>query len=155
MQRLNTWVDSQPPWSDLPFVVLSAGHTRARDVEELANVILLDQPRADTILCSLRAAFRGRLRQYEMRHRQQALTQVNADLEQFAHSASHDLREPIRNIAVYTDLLSNRYGDVFDQQAQQFVEYVRSGAARMETLVAGLLAYAEASAIVDALHDAV
>jgi light-regulated signal transduction histidine kinase (bacteriophytochrome) len=163
MKELGEWIASQPPWSDLPFVVLTFGgrpnsrtHQKAAQLQALGNVTFLERPlRPDTMLGSLRAAFRARLRQYEMRHRQENLAQVNADLEQFAHSASHDLREPIRNIAIYSELLMHDYSEALDEQPRQFLEYMRSGARRMEALVDDLLAYTEASGIADAVHDAI
>ncbi len=163
LERLSDWLKSQPSWSDFPFVVLTSGgrpsptnSQKARELESLGNMTLLERPvRPDTVKGALRAALRARMRQYETRHRQEALAQVNADLEQFAHSASHDLREPIRNIAVYTELIANRYRHALDDQARLFLEYVRTGAMRMETLVNDLLTYTEASAIEDAVHDAV
>jgi light-regulated signal transduction histidine kinase (bacteriophytochrome) len=88
-----------------------------------------------------------------MRHRQETLARVNADLEQFAHSASHDLREPIRNIAIYSELLMQDYGNAVDDQPRQFLEYLKVSAKRMDVLVNDLLAYTEASAIADAVHD--
>jgi signal transduction histidine kinase len=159
--KLGEWLTSQPPWSDFPFVALTSGGRpsprtvqKARELEALGNVTFLERPvRPDTVRTSLRAAFRARLRQYEMRHRQEALVQANADLQQFAHSASHDLREPIRNIAIYSELIAKRYSHALDAQGRLFLEYLRSGATRMEILVKDLLAYTEASSIVDAVHS--
>jgi signal transduction histidine kinase len=161
LKGLSEWIHSQAPWSDFPFVVLTFSgrpsprtRKKAHELEVLGNVTFLERPlRPDTILGSLRAALRARLRQYEMRHRQETLARVNEDLEQFAHSASHDLREPIRNIAIYSELLMQDYGQTLGEQPRQFLEYLKSGATRMDALVNDLLSYSEASAIEDAVHD--
>ncbi len=70
-----------------------------------------------------------------------ALERSNEDLEQFAFIASHDLREPLRKLMSFTQLLSSgRYGS-FDEKGQQFVAYIRDAAERMEALINSLLAY--------------
>ena len=71
------------------------------------------------------------------------LRRANQDLEQFAFSASHDLQEPLRSIKIYSELLANRYGDGLDEEAKEFVRYLRSGANRMESLVRDLLSYTQ------------
>jgi light-regulated signal transduction histidine kinase (bacteriophytochrome) len=71
------------------------------------------------------------------------LRRVNQDLEQFAYSASHDLQEPLRSIKIYGELLTTRYGGRLDGQASEFLEYLRSGASRMEMLVRDLLTYTQ------------
>jgi signal transduction histidine kinase len=161
LNQLRAWLDTQAPWSDFPFVVLTSGgrpsprtHQKTQELERLGNVTFLERPvRPDTVLSAGRAALRARLRQYESRHHQEALTRANSDLEQFAHSASHDLREPIRSIAIYCELICKRYGDAFDEQGWRYLEFLRSGAARMEMLIDDLLTYTEASVIADAVHD--
>ena len=148
---------SQPPWSDLPFVVLtSSGRAnpgtvkKAQELAVLGNITFLERPaRPDTVRSSMRAALRARLRQYEMRRRQETLTRVNADLEQFAYSASHDLQEPIRNVAIYSDILSMRYGGVLDDSGIEFLGNVKAAAVRMQTLVSDLLSYTQAASITD------
>lgn len=70
-----------------------------------------------------------------------ALERSNEDLEQFAFIASHDLREPLRKLMSFTQLLSSgRYGS-FDEKGQQFVHYIRDAAERMEALINSLLEY--------------
>jgi PAS domain S-box-containing protein len=78
---------------------------------------------------------------HEQIERENELRRANADLEQFAYSASHDLQEPIRNVAVYTELLSTRHSDALDAKGRQYLEFIMDGARRMEMLVKDLLAY--------------
>lgn len=74
------------------------------------------------------------------------LTKANADLEQFAYSASHDLREPIRMVSLYTQLLKKRYGGRLDEQAYQYIDFAVEGAYRMNLMIDDLLAYTRSSA---------
>ena len=77
----------------------------------------------------------------EQKRIQDDLRRANQDLEQFAFSASHDLQEPIRAIKIYTELLGKRYGDKLDGVAQQYMQFICTGATRMGTLVQDLLTY--------------
>ena len=100
---------------------------------------------------------------HEQKETEEELRRANEDLQQFAYSASHDLQEPIRNVAVYSEVVARRYDNVLDPEGRQFLGFLREGGRRLATLVNDLLVYTRASmaelnaAELDsnvALHDA-
>ena len=77
----------------------------------------------------------------QLKQANEALRRSNGDLEQFAYAASHDLQEPLRMVAIYSQLLQAEYGNLLDENARSYIEFAVNGSRRMATLLRDLLTY--------------
>ncbi len=84
---------------------------------------------------------------HEQKETEQELRRANDDLQQFAYSASHDLQEPIRNVAVYSEIIAKRYSNQLDEDGRQFLGFLTEGGRRLATLINDLLAYTRAGVV--------
>ena len=111
------------------------GERGLRDTRALAQGV---ESMRREIVEALGAAERANV---ELNERQEQLERSNAELEQFAYVASHDLQEPLRKIASFSQLLQRRYGGQLDEKADQYLEFSVDGARRMQDLINDLLAF--------------
>ncbi|WP_327003272.1 CHASE3 domain-containing protein [Dactylosporangium sp. NBC_01737] len=84
-----------------------------------------------------------------LEQQQLELHRSNADLEQFAYVASHDLQEPLRKVASFCQMLQRRYSDQLDDKARQYIAFAVDGATRMQRLITDLLTFSRIGRVYD------
>jgi signal transduction histidine kinase len=105
-----------------------------RDVESMRERIVRD-------LEAVRAA------EEELQAKAVALERSNAELEQFAYVASHDLQEPLRKVTSFCQMIERRYSGQLDERGEQYIAFAVDGAKRMQALINDLLAFSRVGRI--------
>ena len=95
----------------------------------------------ETFVNQVAVALRWRQAEANLTEAVEELTRSNSDLAQFAYVVSHDLREPLRMVASYVELLERRYKDRLDADADDFIAYALDGSRRMQQLIDDVLVY--------------
>lgn len=171
IKMLGEMLAAQPPWSDIPIVVITSGGEASQERLQIlaslgisANVGLLERPfRRGTLLSSVEVALRARRRQRQVRQllaeREQAqgelertvqartaeLRETNAQLETLVYSIAHDLRAPLRSMQAFAKILLDDYAPSLDDKAVGYAQRIAKSAENMDTLVLDLLAYGKAA----------
>jgi PAS domain S-box-containing protein len=84
---------------------------------------------------------------HQQKEKEEELRRANEDLQQFVYSASHDLQEPVRNVAIYSEIVARRYDQTLDERGRQYLGFLREGGRRLATLIRDLLAYTRADVV--------
>jgi signal transduction histidine kinase len=123
--------------------VLISRMAGSREKIREANALLDERVRART--AELERVNRSlQEREAQLTAQAESLSQSNADLEQFAYFASHDLQEPLRMIGIYTELIEDSHRAQFGEESLMYARVVRESIRRLETLVNDLLSYSRA-----------
>jgi signal transduction histidine kinase len=117
------------------FVTALSASGGAREIVEVSDEIEAMRRRIVEELATVQAAHK------QLETQTLELQRSNAELEQFAYVASHDLQEPLRKIASFCQALQQRYGGRLDARADQYIEFAVDGAKRMQMLINDLLAF--------------
>lgn len=152
---------SDPDWARREGMVAFAGHPLLID-DKLLGVMAIfarspfDASTLQMLATTARLIAHGIDREWLKERTEGALRAAersNDALQRFASIASHDLQEPLRQITAFSQMLKELHRDKLDYDAQQYLNYIVDGAARMGRLIQGLLAYAQIEAMDSILLD--
>ncbi|MBB6098602.1 signal transduction histidine kinase [Deinobacterium chartae] len=125
---------------DQVFGVIAVGLFHQRTWTSVDRVVL------ETVTRCLGLLIEGAQGVDRLAQRTAELERSNAELEQFAYVASHDLQEPLRTITSFSQLLVSRYSGQLDPRAEQYMQFIREGTERMGRLIRDLLAFSRVAA---------
>lgn len=125
---LRTWIVQSVPFKDLQGNIIGIS---------LAVLEITDMKKA----------------QEEIKETMKKLELSNEDLQSFAYVISHDLKEPLRMVSSFTQLLKKRYDGKFDEEADEFIGFIVEGSKRMESLLDDLLNYSRITSVADKYQE--
>ncbi|MEO0846098.1 MAG: ATP-binding protein [Cyanobacteria bacterium J06648_1] len=125
---------------DTEIVVKTTGNTPRQLICNGCPILDADGGKLGAVV-TVRDVTRETEAKQELKRSNAELLQSNRELEQFAYVASHDLREPLRMVISFTQLLAQRYREQLDDDADQIIAFAVDGAKRMETLIEDLLLF--------------
>ena len=120
-------------------------HPNGKIIPIEVNARVIDTDEGCRILALCRDITERKQARQELKSAIADLARSNQDLEQFAYVASHDLREPLRKIRSYSDLLVKRYRGQLDERADKYIAYITDATQRMQSLISDLLTYSRVS----------
>jgi signal transduction histidine kinase len=171
VQLVSPVLSSQPPWSDIPIILVTAGGeaplTRLERLMGNLNINFLERPfQVMTLVAAVRMALRSRERQYEVRdliatqtRYVQEIKQLNENLERtveertakmhetiqeleaVSYSLSHDMRGPLRAMRGYSEILEADYGEKLGDGGTMLVHRIANAATRLDQLIRDVLSY--------------
>lgn len=115
-----------------------------RQTAAMNQALILGSVRQHELTEAANAELRAEL--IKRQHTEEVLRRANENLSQFAYAAAHDLREPLRMITSYSQLLLKRSGSRLDEEASKFVFYIAESTQHLTDLLTDLLSYAQAGA---------